>query len=322
VPPSSSERYVVRSPAAEGGCPGVQGCDASRRVFLSARQVAGCPHHLDMVWIDAESQPGRLATTRVLDHDQLVLHIGMDWTRPQRLGATVEFRLGGQPIVFNTTTSLFIPAGMPFGPVAWTGFERPHVQLVLVLGSGEAPVGRPGDMTPAPGIDVAHRLIPGTGTPGAGIDHEQYVIRSPLREAGPMHVDGRQNPTMTYLSAAQIPGLKTYMEFGWIWDVPRPPIPKMRHDDYDEIVAHIGSDPQHPEDLGGVLQFGIGESTLEFDTTHCAYLPRGLDHGPLAWTEVRRPLIEFALMLGAGTLAEGWANSFFDLPDGGRRGPK
>ena len=29
-----------------------------------------------------------------------------------------------------------------------------------------------------------------------------------------------------------------------------------------------------------------------------------------------------ALMLGAGTLDEGWANSFFDLPDGARRGPK
>jgi hypothetical protein len=260
-----------------------------------------------MVWLDAESQPGRLATARVLDHDQLVLHIGMDWNRPQRLGATVESHLGGQPIVFNTTTSLFIPAGTSYGPVVWTEFERPHVQLVLVFGSGVAPAGRPWDGAPAP---------------GAGIDYEQYVIRSPLREAGPVHVDGRQNPTMTYLSASQIPGLKTYLEFGWIWDVPQPPIPKMRHDDYDEIVAHIGSDPERPEELGGVLEFGIGEDALEFDTTHCAYLPRGLDHGPLAWAEVRRPLIEFAVMLGAGTLAEGWANSFFDLPDGGRRGPK
>jgi hypothetical protein len=33
-------------------------------------------------------------------------------------------------------------------------------------------------------------------------------------------------------------------------------------------------------------------------------------------------LIQLAMMLGAGTLAEGWTNSFFDLPDGSRRGPK
>ena len=144
-----------------------------------------------------------------------------------------------------------------------------------------------------------------------------------MREAGPDHVDGRQNPTMTYLSRTQIPEATNYIEFGWIWDVPRPPIPKMRHDDFDEIVLHIGSDPDHPEDLGGVLQFGVGDDLLEFETTHCVYCPKGLDHGPLKWKEVRRPLIEMAIMLGAGTLAEGWENSFFDLPDGaGRRGPK
>jgi len=148
------------------------------------------------------------------------------------------------------------------------------------------------------------------------------VIRSPLREAGPNRVEGRQNPTMTYLSRTQIPEVNNYLEFGWIWAVPNPPIPKMRHDGFDEIVLHIGSDPDNPEDLGATLQFGIGEDLLEFDTTHCAFIPKGLDHGPLIWKEVRRPMIEMALMIGAGTLDEGWENSFFDMPDGSRRGPK
>jgi hypothetical protein len=67
---------------------------------------------------------------------------------------------------------------------------------------------------------------------------------------------------------------------------------------------------------------GVGDGTVELDATHCVYLPRGVDHGPLVWKEVRRPFIEWAFMLGAGTLDEGWANSFFDLPDGARRGPK
>jgi hypothetical protein len=40
------------------------------------------------------------------------------------------------------------------------------------------------------------------------------------------------------------------------------------------------------------------------------------------WKELRRPLIEMAVMVGAGTLEEGWRNSFFDSPGGGRRGPK
>ena len=115
--------------------------------------------------------------------------------------------------------------------------------------------------------------------------------------------------------------MKNYLEFGWIWDVPSRPIPKMRHDNYDEIVLHIGSDPDDPEDLGATMQFGMGDDLLEFDTTHCAFIPRELDHGPLIWKEVRRPMIEIAMMLGAGTWAEGWEGSFFDLPEGARRGP-
>ena len=315
----SGERFVVSRPLAPGGCQGVQGCDATRRTFLSDAQVPGCGHYLDMTWVYADSQPGRYASARVLDHDQYLLHLGMDWTTPQDLGATVEFHLGGRPITFNTMTSIYIPAGIPYGPLSWQEFRRPHVQLCLVFGSGEAPVGRAAEDGAA-----GDGVRPAATWPAQdfGTDYERYVVRSPMREAGPDHVYGRQNPTMTYLSRTQVPGVNLYNEFGWIWDVPEPPIPKMRHDDFDEIVVHIGSDPDRPEDLGGVLHMGVGDGTVELDATHCVYLPRGVDHGPLVWKEVRRPFIEWAFMLGAGTLDEGWANSFFDLPDGARRGPK
>ncbi len=237
----------------------------------------------------------------------------MDSARPQELGATIELVLGGQSVVFNTTTAVFIPKGTPYGPITWREFHRPHVQLSMVLGSGESPA-------PVAAADAAQ----GSAVSGEreAFDYEQYVVRSPMREAGPEFVEGRQNPTMTYLSRTQVGVVDNYLEFGWIWDVPRPSIPKMRHDNYDEIVFHIGSDSDHPEQLGGTLQFGVGDELLEFDGTHCAYIPRELDHGPLIWKEVRRPLIEMALMLGAGTYAEGWENSFFDLPDGERRGAR
>jgi hypothetical protein len=174
------------------------------------------------------------------------------------------------------------------------------------------------------GADPRVSSHPENTVPGKknNFDCEQYVIRSPMREAGPNYVEGRQNPTMTYMSRTQINSVNNYIEFGWIWDIPRPQIPKMRHDAYNEIVMHIGSDPDNPEDLGGILQFGIGEDLIEFNTNHCVYVPKGMDHGPLIWKEVCKPLLEMAVMMGAGTLEEGWENSFFDLPDGSRRGPK
>lgn len=295
---SKYERFVVRKPLRDQCHPGYG------LTYMSAAQIPEANLNIRLNWVYDTSQAHGYSSQHVLNDDQLLLHIGMSPDTPQALGGTVEFQLGGQPIVFNTTTSVFIPKGTPFGPLSWKEIRRPHVQLAITFGNSNS---RALDQTAA-----------GSGT----FDYEQYVIRSPLREAGPPHVDGRQNPTMTYLSRPQINAVNNYIEFGWIWDPPNPDLPKMRHDNYDEIVLHIGSDPENPEALGGALQFGLGEEFLEFDTTHCVYAPRGMDHGPLRWKEVRRPLIELAMMLGAGTLEEGWANSFFDQPDGSRRGPK
>jgi hypothetical protein len=308
---SKYEKFAVRRPIRDEFCAGFEGRPSVPLTFMSAGQIPEANLHIQLNWIYDIAQPHRYTSQRVLDHDQLLLHIGMDPDTPQDLGGTVETHLGGQHIVFNTTTSVFIPKGTPFGPLAWKEIRRPHVQLAMVFGTGN----------PYTGSDPTHAdsSLPGKTQ---NFDYEQYVIRSPIREAGPPRVDGRQNPTMTYLSRTQINGVNNYIEFGWIWGVPDPDLPKMRHDNFDEIVLHIGSDPANPEALGGTLQFGLGQDFLEFNTTHCVYAPKGMDHGPLRWKEVHRPLIELAMMLGAGTLEEGWANSFFDQPDGSRRGPK
>jgi hypothetical protein len=311
---SKYEKFVVQRPIPAAGLPEVKGRQWPPTIFMSSGQVPEADVYVELGWIYGIPEPDEPGVEQVLDYDQFLLHIGMDPDTPQDLGGTIELCLGGQPIVFNTTTCVFIPKGTPHGPLSWKEFRRPHVQLSVVLGSGDPHTG------PRPaGTGEAKRATP---KKTQNVDYEQYVIRSPMREAGPDYVEGRQNPTMTYLSRTQIPMVNNYLEFGWIWEVPHPQIPRMRHDDYDEVVWHIGSDPSDPEALGGILEFGIGEDLLVFDTTHCAYIPKEMVHGPLSWKEVRRPLIEIALMLGAGTLEEGWANSFFDLPDGARRGPK
>lgn len=308
------ERFAVRKPVRRAGYPEVSGRQSPPMTYLSSAQVPEAGYYIELAWIYAVPRPNPYMGEYALDYDEILLHIGQDPDTPQDLGATIELYLGGQPVVFNTTTSVFIPKGTPRGPITWKEFRRPHVQMSMILGSGD-PYGASGRKGTAGAAGAAPRKA-------RNFDYEQYVIRSPMREAGPDYVEGRQNPTMTYMSRTQINMVDTYIEFGWIWDVPDPPIPKMRHDSFDEIVVHMGSDPDKPEDLGGTLLCGLGDETIELDTNHCIYIPKGMDHGPLVWKEVHRPLIEMAIMLGAGTLDEGWENSFFDAPDGSRRGPK
>ncbi len=299
-----NERLVARTPVRESGGAEVKGRQWPPMTYVGKEQIPEAGLHVDLGWIYQVPQPDAQESEQVLDYDQLLVHIGMDPDTPQNLGATVEFYLGGQRIVFNTTTAIYIPKGIPYGPLTWKEVVRPHLQMSIVFGSSD-----PYGGSALKVIGASKDAVPAKTDK---TDYEQYVVRSPMREAGPDHVEGRQNPTMTYLSGTQVPGVRNYMEIGWIWDVPDRSIPKMRHDNYDEIVLHVGSDPDDPEDLNGILLFGVGEELVELTTTHCVYAPKGVDHGPLFWKEVRRPLLEIAMMLGAGTWAEGWEGSFFD----------
>jgi hypothetical protein len=136
----------------------------------------------------------------------------------------------------------------------------------------------------------------------------RYLIKKPAREVTvtmPGGVKGREFPTMTYMSNDLVPGCNVYLEFGWIWDMPDPNPHILRHShDYDEVVLHIGSDLNNPEDLGAEIEFVVGGEPLMINKTSAIFVPKGVKHGPLTWKRVDRPHIQMAIILGAGTLAE------------------
>jgi hypothetical protein len=112
---------------------------------------------------------------------------------------------------------------------------------------------------------------------------------------------------MTYMSRHHIPEVNYYFEFGWLYGMPEPNPHIFEHKHhFDEIVFHLGGDPQNPEDLGGEIEMCVGGQPLTFDTSCALFIPKGIKHGPVTWKEFRKPHIEGAIMLGAGTFAEGW----------------
>lgn len=133
----------------------------------------------------------------------------------------------------------------------------------------------------------------------------KYLVKKPIYEAGPPGVKGRQIPTMTYMCNDLIPGCNMYLEFGWIWAMPEPKTHIHEHvHDYNELVLHIGSDPDNPEDLGGEIEFVVGDERLSFDSTSAIFIPKGVKHGPVTWKKFRRPHIQMAIVLGGGEFTE------------------
>jgi hypothetical protein len=132
------------------------------------------------------------------------------------------------------------------------------------------------------------------------------MITRPVYEVGQgLSVTGRQFPTGTYINDRLVPGSNVYVEFGWIWDVPTPNPLHLEHaHNYDQIALHIGSDPHHPEDLGGEMDIMVGGENINTNKTHGLYLPKGVRHAPLTWKRVDRPILEMTIILGTGSHEE------------------
>ncbi len=136
------------------------------------------------------------------------------------------------------------------------------------------------------------------------IDPETYLVRKPLYEIGKKGVGlikGRQLPTMTYMSNAQVPGSNTYIEHGWIYTLPEPnPHIREHVHPHDEIVMHFGNDPDDPQDLGAEMEMLVDGQTLPFDTNMAIFVPAGVKHTPVVWKSVKRPHVEMSITLRNG----------------------
>ena len=141
----------------------------------------------------------------------------------------------------------------------------------------------------------------------AGSGYARHLVKVPAREVNAgAGVRGRTNPTLTYRSNELVPGSNIYIEMGWIWEMPdpNPHIFGHSHDEYDEVVFHIGADPQNPEYLGAEIEFEVGGEKLSIDKTSALYVPKGIKHGPVTWKGVKSPHIQMAIVLGAGNIAQ------------------
>jgi hypothetical protein len=149
----------------------------------------------------------------------------------------------------------------------------------------------------------------------AGTHYQQNLVDKPAYEVGGNRdIKGRQNPTMTYMSNDLVPGSDTYIEIGWVYEMPEPNPHIHAHDhNYPEIVLHVGTDPDNPEDLGAEIEFIVGGEKIVINKTSALFIPKGVDHGPLTWKSVKKPHLQMVVMPGAGTLKD--SNPAGYIPD-------
>lgn len=77
--------------------------------------------------------------------------------------------------------------------------------------------------------------------------------------------------------------------------------PLFRHDEhvhtFDEMIGFLGSNPDDPYDLGGVIEIGINGELHRLTKTSIIFMPGGVKHLPLSIIELHRPILHFTISL-------------------------
>jgi hypothetical protein len=146
----------------------------------------------------------------------------------------------------------------------------------------------------------------------SNINYDQLVIKEPIGEVlvPPITIGNRQCPSMTMINDTLVPNVKYYFEGGWIYDVldPNPPVYEHVHR-FNEIVMLLGSDPKNPEELGAELYFYVDGQKFILNKTGAMFIPAGVKHGPLGYNWFKKDHMMAGVIVGAGSLMEGWGDS-------------
>lgn len=95
-----------------------------------------------------------------------------------------------------------------------------------------------------------------------------------------------------------------YMETAWFWPGDWPATKddsgtiKPHSHDFPEVVAFIGTDPKDQYDLCGQVEFWINGRKNVMEKSFLAYIPAGIEHGPLRIQRVDKPIFHFTTGMG------------------------
>jgi hypothetical protein len=97
-----------------------------------------------------------------------------------------------------------------------------------------------------------------------------------------------------------------YMETAWFlpgdWPEktkgdPTRTIGKHVHD-FDETIAWIGTDPADPYNLNGEVELWIDGKQNFIDRSFIAFVPAGIEHGPINIRKITKPMFHFTAGMG------------------------
>jgi hypothetical protein len=110
-----------------------------------------------------------------------------------------------------------------------------------------------------------------------------------------LKVDPKYVKRILHVDADTVPGAEFYNEAKWILPGSKDEIKQVDSHThaFGELIGFFGFNYDDIQDLGAEIEFTVDNETHKITKSFAAYIPAGIQHGPLIIRNVVRPIFHF-----------------------------
>ena len=227
---------------------------------------------VDCYWF-WRSQPNQIVDgTRISAENQVIGLIGAYPEDPFSLGGEMTVWIDGKKNISKKSSLVFVPAGVPFGPVQINHMEYP----IFYTSMGVRP-----DPKEKRNPNLPRYTI---------VDHtKEKHVQPPPPPDGKMTLKGAR---LLHMEDDMAKG-SFYVDFVWFYEgYGQAPMGVHDHE-WPELMVMTGCDPEHPYDVGGVFSVALGDETYYINKSTLICIPAHVMHCPWKFLEVKKPTLAF-----------------------------
>lgn len=245
--------------------------------------------YVDCNWLWGGSAEDIAEEPHTHDFDEVIGFVGSNREDPQDLGGKITIWLDDKEEVLTKSCLIYVPAGTRHCPILFNRIDMPVFFVTI------APVKRyTREATSSKPVSAARR------DPSA----PKYTIVTEVKERFTVAASGEKMPPPpppgSSPMSARVLHLEDdiakgsfYVDFVWLYEgTGQAPAPPHTHE-WPELIAMAGCDPEHPHDLGGPMSIVLGDETHVVTKSCLVCIPKGLNHCPWKWEDIKKPTLVF-----------------------------
>ncbi|MFC1839590.1 cupin domain-containing protein [Thermodesulfobacteriota bacterium] len=254
-------------------------------VWMDGTMIEGCMFNEASWYMMPCREPG----LRKHNSDKMMFFIGGNPDKPESLNATVDMWIENDKLTLTNTCAVFVPRGTAHGNLEIKDLETSLFRYTCHINT-----------------DI-YDSSPAEATAGPGTYANYYVERYERPDGTIPEAPEGFIKFLVYLNGERLKGAP-YAEAIWFCTTNDTGPAPHSHNDFDEFIGFIGSDPERPEELNGEISFYVEGEKISLTKSCLVYIPRGVEHSPILVPKLEKPILHFSGGNGSHYAREGDEN--------------